>query len=190
MEDRFELWLVRHGETLRSVEGRIAGWADTPLSERGRDEARAVAPLLDGTEFDGVWSSDLVRAKETAELAWGESESSPLLREIGFGELEGCRWRDLEPEIAKSLFEFRTFQAPQGESLVEVSARLNRFIDGLASGRHLIFVHGGVIRVLTWRLGLDRFIATGSLVGVNWTDRKLLFVHERAGSPDIAPKSE
>ncbi|MCP4895333.1 MAG: histidine phosphatase family protein, partial [bacterium] len=48
MNDRLELWLVRHGETLRSVEGRIAGWTDTPLSDRGRDEARAVAPLLAG----------------------------------------------------------------------------------------------------------------------------------------------
>ncbi|MCP4900741.1 MAG: histidine phosphatase family protein, partial [bacterium] len=188
--DRLELWLVRHGETLRSVEGRIAGWTDTPLSDRGRDEARAVAPLLAGVEFDGVWSSDLVRTKETAELAWGQATASPLLREMAFGELEGRRWRHLEPEVAKALFEFRSFQAPQGESQDEVAGRLHRFIEDLPLGRHLIFAHGGVIRVLTWELGVDRFIATGSVVGVDWTSRKLLFVHERESEPDIAPASE
>ena len=50
--------------------------------------------------------------------------------------------------------------------------------DSLEPGRHLLFVHGGVIRALTQDLGLDRFVATGSVVGLDWEASEILFVRE------------
>ena len=64
------------------------------------------------------------------------------------------------------------------------------FVDELPRGRHLLFVHGGVIRILTQDLGLDRFVATGSVVGVDWTRRELLFVNEPQRRFVVAPKSD
>ena len=64
--------------------------------------------------------------------------------------------------------------AERGAPAIAVHA----FLDGLPPGRHLLVVHGGVIRVITQDLGLDRFVATGSLVVVDWPARRLLRVHE------------
>lgn len=190
MSDRLELWLVRHGETVYGAEGRIAGWADTPLSERGREEARRLAPKLDWVTFDSVWCSDLVRTKQTAALAWGEAKPSPLLREISFGSIEGHYWDHLEPDVAAGLNRFRDFHPPEGESVDQVSERLSRFLATLSPGRHLIFAHGGVIRILTRDLGLDYFIPTGSLVGVEWNHQSLLFVDERGRESEVRIAAE
>jgi len=176
-----ELWLIRHGETTRSEGARLAGWDDVPLTPRGEDQARALRPLLDGGVFASVWSSDLSRAVATARLAWGEPQPERRLREICFGSLEGRRYDELPPEINRSILKFRDFAVPDGESVSEMAARVNDFVDHLAPGRHLIFAHGGVIRVLTRDLGVDRFVPTGTVVGIDHTQRRLLFVHEPAG---------
>jgi len=55
--ENLELWLVRHGETLASRDGVLAGWADVPLTPRGVAQAEAVRPALEGEGFDGVWCS-------------------------------------------------------------------------------------------------------------------------------------
>ena len=74
--------------------------------------------------------------------------------------------------------EFRGFQAPDGESHEGFRNRVFDFVDSLEAGRHLLVVHGGVIRALTQDLGVDRFIPTGSLVGLDWAAQKVLFVRE------------
>jgi hypothetical protein len=74
---------------------------------------------------------------------------------------------------------FRDFRIPGGESHEALRRRVHGFVDELPPGRHLLFVHGGVIRVLTQDLGLDRFVSTGSLVVVDWAGRRLLSLHER-----------
>jgi broad specificity phosphatase PhoE len=83
------LWLVRHGATDWSDAGRLNGWTDVPLNERGRLQARSLAERLAGRQFAAVWSSDLMRAIETAQLAVGEPVPDGRLRELGFGSLEG-----------------------------------------------------------------------------------------------------
>lgn len=177
-DDRVELWLVRHGETTYNAARRIAGWCNPPLTELGRRQAAAVGPVLDGESFDSSWSSDLDRAVETARLAWGRAEADRRLRECNFGVWEGRRFEEVSVDDTRVFLEFRNFDIEGGDSHRSFRDRVSGFVNELPAGRHLLFVHGGVIRILTQDLGLDRFVATGSVVKVDWTRRELLFVHE------------
>ena len=178
MGEGLELWLVRHGETTASVGRRLAGWSDPPLTERGLRQAADLRAALDGQRFDGVWSSDLGRAVASARAAWGEPRVDERLREINFGELEGLSYAEVAAASPAAFATFRDFANPAGESHGGFRERIHGFVAGLERGRHLLFVHGGVIRVLTQDLGLDRFVPTGSLVGVDWVKQQLLFVRE------------
>jgi len=178
MDGALSLWLVRHGQTEANATGRLAGWTDTPLTSEGRAQARAIGAFLAGRSFDGVWSSDLIRAVETARLAWGEPAPDARLREMDFGELEGQPWDGIDAPYRDGLLEYRGFESPGGEDVAALRSRLLDFVGSLAPGRHLIFTHGGSIRLLTMELGLDRFVANGALVVIDWTARRLDLVRE------------
>jgi len=178
MERALELWLVRHGETTFSAEKRVAGWSDPPLTADGCLQAEALQPVIDGREFAAVWSSDLDRAIQSARLAWGEPQPDRRLRECHFGSLEGCTYEEADSTFGEVFRGFRGFETPGGESHEVFRDRVLAFVAELEAGRHLLFVHGGVIRVLTQDLGVDRFVPTGSLVGLDWAAERVLFVHE------------
>jgi probable phosphoglycerate mutase len=169
-----ELWLVRHGETPASRGRMLAGWADVPLTEHGEGQAAALRPLLAGGRFEGVWSSDLRRALTTARLAWGEPSPDRRLREMSFGELEGLAWETLDARYQEGLARFEGFLAPGGESFDDLRARVFSFVDGLGAGRHLLFTHGGVVRLLSREVGEDQFVPTGTLLVVDWDARRLI----------------
>jgi len=177
-----ELWLVRHGETTYSATKRVAGWSDPPLTELGRRQAEALRAVIDGSEFDGVWSSDLVRAVESARLAWGDATPDERLRECNFGALEGCSYEEADSTYGEVFRVFRGFQAPDGESHADFRGRILQFIEELAPGRHLLFVHGGVIRALTQDFGIDRFLPTGSIVRLDWNASKAFILHEQGNT--------
>jgi probable phosphoglycerate mutase len=177
-----ELWLARHGETTYSVSKRVAGWSDPPLTDLGRRQATALRTVIDGMSFAGVWSSDLVRAVESARLAWGDAVPDARLRECNFGALEGCSYHEADTTYGEVFRTFRDFQAPDGESHSDFRGRILEFVDQLKSGRHLLFVHGGVIRTLTQDLGIDRFVPTGSLVMIDWMARKAIILHEQGNT--------
>lgn len=153
---RTRLWLVRHGATAWGEAGRLTGRTDLPLSPAGREQARALGTRLAGRAFDGVWTSDLTRAAETAALAWGEAIPDPRLREVDFGALEGMRWDELSAEDRERLLAFEG--APGGERVADLRRRVVGFLGGLDGGRHLVFTHGGVIRLLLRERGCDRAI--------------------------------
>jgi len=176
--DRVELWLVRHGETTHSASQRIAGWCDPPLTEEGRRQAAAVSSVLDGEVFDSVWSSDLQRAVTSAELAERPAKADQRLRECNFGSWEGSPYEAVDREHAEVFLRFRHFDIEGGDSHTSFKDRITSCVDELPPGRHLLFVHGGVIRILTQDMGLDRFVATGSVVGLDWSSGELLFVNE------------
>lgn len=179
MKSGVELWLVRHGESEFSAEKRVAGWSDPPLTERGRRQAEALHEVVNGLEFSGVWSSDLVRSLETARLAWGEPQVDRRLRECHFGSLEGSTYEDADSVYGEVFHHFRGFEAPPGgESHTAFRGRVVGFVDGLEAGRHLLVVHGGVIRVLSQDLGVDRFLATGSLLVLDWGAPRVLWLRE------------
>ncbi|MBX6395401.1 MAG: histidine phosphatase family protein, partial [Alicyclobacillaceae bacterium] len=85
--------LVRHGETVWNREQRLQGHQDIPLTDKGREQARAVARRLSTEPWDLVYSSDLSRARETAEIIAKHCGvrvvTDPRLRERFYGRFEG-----------------------------------------------------------------------------------------------------
>ena len=148
------LYLVRHGESEANAAKRYAGQTDSPLTERGREQARAVAAALRAVHFDRVVSSDLSRARDTAEIIASEHglrvEVFPELREIHVGEAAGRAIED-----AKQRFDWgpgRFTQWPGGESLEEVRDRVVSALERIVAaspGKTICVVgHGGVTRIL------------------------------------------
>lgn len=177
-----ELWLVRHGQTPASLARTLAGWADVPLTKEGEAQATALRPLLADERFDSVWSSDLQRALSSARLAYGEPIADRRLREMSFGRLEGVLWETLEPRWQQGLTRFEGFEPPGGETFAELRARVLSFVDALAAGRHLVFTHGGVVRLLSREAGEDYFVPTGSLLVLDWEARRVVSRRDGAGA--------
>jgi len=177
-----ELWLVRHGQTPASLNRRLAGWEDVPLTGRGEEQAAALRPVLDGQSFEGVWSSDLQRAVRTARLAWGDARPDRRLREMSFGSLEGAAYETLEERWQQALARFEGFEPPGGERFEDLRERVLAFVDSLPPGRHLVFTHGGVVRLLAREVGEDRFVPTGTLLVVDWDGRRLVSRRDGEGN--------
>lgn len=153
--------LARHGETDDNREPiRIQGRLDTPLNDTGRAQAAELADRLAGDGIVAVHSSDLSRARETAEivaerLGLPGVTVDPRLAEGWRGELEGRLWRDVAEEDPELYAAWRaageTFRFPGGESLREQQERTRAALDDVrASGRlpALVVCHGGSIRTM------------------------------------------
>jgi probable phosphoglycerate mutase len=165
------LWLVRHGATDWSEAGRLCGSTDIPLSPEGRAQADPVRNRLASHWFTGVWTSDLARAKEFAQLAVRHATPDRRLRELDFGELEGKRWDDLDPSTRHALVRFEGFVAPGGESVAQLEERVGEFLAELEPGDHLLVTHGGVIGLLARRCGLAFAPVPGELTVLDWESR-------------------
>ncbi|WP_029420137.1 histidine phosphatase family protein [Alicyclobacillus macrosporangiidus] len=157
-----ELWIVRHGETDWNAEGRVQGWTDIPLNGNGLRQAARLADWLRTTPFTVILSSDLVRAKATAEiLAAGRGVPIILdvdLRERCFGRIEGTR-RDPRADARAVI------PSPQdgAESETQVRQRAERFLARVAASyphaRVLCVSHGGWIRALLRSLGVTHEVS-------------------------------
>lgn len=160
------LLLARHGETDWNRARRWQGHADRPLTDRGRAQAAALGDRLADIALDAVYSSDLRRARETAEavaLPHGlDVIELPELREVDVGSWEGLTRDEAE---AKSPDGFRRWLAGgtgwnDGETYAEMSRRVLAVVAQIASdhegGRILIVSHGGPIRAIHGAaLGMD-----------------------------------
>jgi broad specificity phosphatase PhoE len=154
-----QVYLVRHGETEWARLGRHTGRTDIPLTDIGRDQARALGRRLADHPFALVLSSPLSRAAETARLAgYGDRmQEDDDLREWDYGKLEGRLTDDIRTEYPD--WSIWTGPWPGGETVDEVGTRadhvLARILDPAVTGDALIFSHGHFLRVLAARwLGL------------------------------------
>ena len=143
------LLLVRHGETDWNRELRIQGSSDTDLNEAGRSQARALAHELDEVVVDAIYSSDLTRARETAEIVAKRKgldvRLDPRLRERSFGSWEGLT----RAEIAER---FPDLGHHDGETDEQVSERVleavRRIVDSHPGEEVLVVSHGGALNAL------------------------------------------
>ncbi len=140
--------LVRHGATEWSASGQHTSRTDIPLTEAGRDAARALAL---GREFALVLSSPLRRARETAELAGFAPEIELDLTEIDYGDYEGRTTREIREE--RPGWTLWRDGSPGGETLAQAGERADRVITRVlaADGDAAIFAHGHILRVLAAR---------------------------------------
>jgi broad specificity phosphatase PhoE len=152
------LLLVRHGETDWNRDSRWQGGSDTRLNDLGREQARTLAEQLDGN-IDVVYSSDLARARETAEIVAAKLglvvRLDPRLRERGFGSWEGLTTTEIEERFADSHRRWLTGEgagADDAEAFEDFSARVNDFLADVLrlhpDEEVLVISHGGSIRVI------------------------------------------
>lgn len=148
-----ELWLIRHGETEWSRSGAHTGRTDLPLTETGRQQARAIRNLLGGRPFAAVWTSPLGRARDTCELAgYGASaEIDENLHEWDYGDCEGKTTAQIRERFPG--WSIWSGPVPNGETIGQVAARADAILhraSGVA-GDVALFAHGHILRILTAR---------------------------------------
>ncbi|MFT3921219.1 MAG: histidine phosphatase family protein [Myxococcales bacterium] len=163
MSQAVRITFVRHGESLSNHAQRWQGQGDSPLSELGRKQARALGQRLAGRRFDRVVASDLARAVDTARATGFAFEQERALREFDVGVWEGLTRDEVAtryPEEIARLKAGEDLPLGGGESFatfsLRVDAALARLRDALEPGQHaLVVCHGGVIgAALSGLLGL------------------------------------
>jgi probable phosphoglycerate mutase len=147
-----EVWMVRHGETEWSRDGRHTSTTDVPLTPDGERVAAGIRDRLDGDDFALVLTSPRRRARDTARLA-GHPEAAvdDDLAEWDYGDLEG----ETTPEIRETYpgWTIWTGPVPGGETGEQVSERLDRVVARCRAvdGQVLVFGHGHALRALAAR---------------------------------------
>lgn len=148
-----KVYLLRHGETEWSLNGRHTGVTDIPLTENGRKLARQLQPILAREKFVMVLTSPLQRARETCELAGLGTLASVDrdLMEWNYGEYEGLTTE----QIRQTRPDWSVFRdgCPGGESPLQVSVRADRIVSRVRAmdGNVALFSHGHILRVLAAR---------------------------------------
>ena len=181
MSGAVELWLMRHGETEWSVDGRHTSRTDIPLTAHGRLRAKELGEYLKGTKFAAVLCSPMLRAKETCEIA-GFGDVAVVddgLKEWDYGVYEGRTTKEIQAEIPG----WSVWKDPivGGETLAQVGARADGVIArALAAGdvdgaKVALFAHAHILRILAARwIGLEArggelfALGTGSVSVLGW----------------------
>lgn len=199
LEQATRLILIRHGETAWNRATRIQGHTDIPLNSVGLTQAERLAQALVDEPLAAIYSSDLARARQTAEaLARVQGLDVRLdaaLRERAFGRFEGLSWDEITQRYPEDAARWRRreadFDVGGGESLAVFSARCRAAVLRIAAahpGQSIAIVaHGGVLDCLyraatgvaldaprSWQLGnaaINRLLAAGGgLTLVGWND--------------------
>ena len=164
-----KLFLVRHGETEANATGKLQGWLDAALSDKGVAQAEAAAEYFADIHIDAVYCSPLQRAKKTASII-AARKKLPLtvdanLKEVHFGIWEGHNHEEIDAmshdEWARFFTDPKGLNIPEGESYVHVQKRMAGVWDKICKEQGpdkdiLIVSHGGSIRtMICYLLGLD-----------------------------------
>lgn len=131
-----------HGTTTDNEDNKSSGWNDVKLSELGIQQSKDLTKLTKNMTFDAVFTSDLSRAIDSANLTWGDTYpkfADKRLRECNYGDLNGKDSEIVEPLQEKSI----TTPMPNGESYEDVKARISDFLDSIRQeydGKHIAIV--------------------------------------------------
>ena len=134
--------LLRHGETDWNLQGRCQGVADIDLNDTGRQQAREIAAALSAEKIHAIYSSDLKRAIQTAEIIGGAHRLEVAVdcdfRELDHGAFEGLTFADIRTSYPDFLERWRSAPAdlvvPGGERLVDVEKRAWKGIERVVQG--------------------------------------------------------
>jgi len=153
------LYLFRHGQSLWNIEHKIQGQANTPpipLSPKGEEDAKTIAPHLKNKNIEIIISSDLLRAKQTAEQVANDLglniEFDERLRETNFGIAQGYTMKEAEeifPKYRAMLETEHNIVIPNGESINQVKERMKSILLDVCANRKEtnfgISSHGSII---------------------------------------------
>ena len=148
------LYFTRHGETVWNVENKICGMTDSPLTERGRQQARKLGEAVkaSGVHIDEILYSPMSRAADTAmaiaEATGLPARCEPRLREQCFGKYEGTPRNGGEFRVSKTHFADRY---DGGESMMQLAQRIYNLLDELKADTgktYLLVAHNGIARVV------------------------------------------
>jgi alpha-ribazole phosphatase len=157
-----KILFIRHAET--DMAGTFCGHSNPPLNMRGRAQLSELLRTLNAEPIVEVYTSDLLRAQETADVI-AENRAikchlRPALREINFGQWEGLTWREIEQGHSvyaqRWVAEYPELSAPDGESVSEFERRILAEVNLLTmkakKGCIAVVTHGGVLRTILCRL--------------------------------------
>lgn len=158
MAGKAELWLVRHGETEWSLDGRHTSTTNIDLTEHGRVRAEELGAFLKDTKFSAVIVSPMKRAQETCRIAgFGDvMQVDAHLMEWNYGEAEGKSTKQIREELGKPDWNVWDDGVIGGESVDAVGERCDKVIARALEaagpdGKVALFAHAHVLRILTAR---------------------------------------
>ena len=147
-----KVYVIRHGESETNRDGRWTGWMDVPLTNQGEEDAKKAGGVLRNICFDKIFSSDLCRAKKTAEIAISGVgyETSALLREINVGTLAGKPLSILtrEQKVRTAQFGYGDFGGETKEQLRGRVSQMMKKLELIDCENVALFSHGGWLRMM------------------------------------------
>ncbi len=197
------LILIRHGETDYTLQGKYCGHGETPLNKKGIRQAKRLRQRLKRVKIDRIYSSDLTRALQTAEIIFKDRSILKRrgLREIDFGKFCGLTFEEsskLYPNVYKTWIKDPiNAKIPQGESVKNFTKRVIRCFKSISNqnrAKNVVIVsHGGPIRIILlnllrsdlnrfWEIGVD----TAGVKTVEFKDGKI-HIYSRRGKKRKEP---
>jgi probable phosphoglycerate mutase len=155
-----QIFLTRHGQTCWNVERRMQGQQDSPLTDLGIRQGKALGKYLENEKIDIIYSSSSLRAVNTAEYIRGKRDIEIIkeddLREIRLGSWEGLLFTEAEQEYPEQFNNFRNhpelYIPYGGETFFDLKERLRNKIDEIITAHPekniLLVTHGVVLKTL------------------------------------------
>ncbi len=155
-----KIYFTRHGQTEWNVAGKLQGWQNSKLTNKGIESAKRLSQRLKDVDFDLIYSSSQARAVETAELIRGDKDTDIItledLREIGFGSWEGMKIDDIKDRYSEQYDTYlnrpHLYKPTEGETLEDIYNRLESALEAILSNdveNILLVSHGVTLKVLT-----------------------------------------
>jgi broad specificity phosphatase PhoE len=162
IEFSYSFTFLRHGESVGNAEERFQGQSDYPLTDKGRQQAHALAErwLKDGVQFDLAVTSPLIRTQETAQIIANALkiplEVDPVWVERDNGELSGLTREEVEQHFPRPAFitPYDSF-GESGEGDWELYLRAGKAVHELIkrpAGKYLIVTHGGLLNKVMYAI--------------------------------------
>jgi broad specificity phosphatase PhoE len=172
-----KLILIRSCENIGSLSGCISGWLDVKLSDYGRKQAKhlSLEYFIHLKNFQKVYTSDLSRSKNTAEICLAYDDNIKLitnknLREVYYGKQEGLFYDGLSKE-EKAQINKQDYKFDGGESWLDVKFRALKFMTEVERNNlSLIFTHGGFITNLLYSSGVKQILPSSSIIFLSLND--------------------
>ena len=149
-----DLYVFRHGESVGNQQRLFSGWCQLKLTDKGIQQAEALRDRLNGLTFDRAYSSDLVRAVETAHIVLPQMSviQDADLREVNVGILAGRKLTDCQQEygekleISRRTRDFSPFGGENSQALMDRAASFLNRVSQVEADRIAVFCHEGIIK--------------------------------------------